>query len=94
MAGPHVALLAADLVARLHWLLPPHKTPSKESKPLGTKPVYTSLHLALSAPRGENTEDGPKGATTTRVGGLLAELSTFPTLVQLVEGNYRSSSSH
>ena len=76
----------------MDWLSPPHKMPPKESKPLGKRPVQTSLRLALSgaSPCGD-TQDGPLGATTSLVWGIPARLSIFPALVQIVEGNYSSS---
>ena len=56
----------------------PHKMPSKESKPLGTKLVQTSLRFALSgAPQGENAEDDPLGATTTLAGVSLLDCQVF-----------------
>ena len=63
---------------RMGWLLLPHKMPPKESKPLGSRTMYTSLCLALYvAPQGENTEDGPLGATTTLVGVSLLDCQLF-----------------
>ena len=60
------------------WLLPLPKTTAKESKPLDTRPVYISLCLALSgAYPGENTQDGPLGATISLIWGLPAGLSIF-----------------
>ena len=60
------------------WLSPPPEMLSKESKPLGTRSVYTSLHVALSVvSQSEHTQDGPLGATTTPVWDLPAGLSMF-----------------
>ena len=62
----------------------PSQNAPKESKPLGRRPMLTSLCLALyGASQGEFTYDGPLGATTTLVWGLLARLSIFPTLLQI-----------
>ena len=71
------------------WLLPPHKMPPEESKLLGTRPVKTSLHLALSvALQDENSKHAPLGATTSLVWDLFAGLWTFRTLVQIAQGNF------
>ena len=63
---PHATFMAR--VPGMGWLLSPPKMTPKESKSLGTRPVETSLCLASSgASQGENTSDGPVGATTTLV---------------------------
>ena len=55
------SICAALLLRRVYppgmgWLLPPYKMPREGRKPLGTRLVQTSLHLALSsASEGENT---------------------------------------